>query len=433
MGQMRYLTYEQEEGMIMNKLLLYFMVNTIAMSFLFHFISGTIVNIIQLITLSGFFWNLFKLASFDNIESKYLKKAFLILSVWVIYITFNGINLSYDYIKEYLFWHYRYLHYLIPLILLIPLYKSVFIHKLFSLSYLLGCLFLILLPFYLFFELYQNQDISEMYIWVFATGSGFLLLTANYHTRKEIIVSSIVVFLGFILATVLARRNIMLTYAGFMFASFWIYLFYNKVISIEKKIISLLLSATLLVGGFYVFTSNQQTIFSKITSRAGLNTRDVVFLGFALEMNKDKTNLIFGKGINGTYYAPGVDSSFSNRKFDYRNEDYRMHIENGYLQLILNGGIIYLVLFLAILIPAIVIGLFRSHNLLVKGCAILVFLWLIDMIAFGVPAFSFRYLLVWICVGICFSAKLREKNNEEMTNYLNPEEDENTFISSSNS
>lgn len=430
---MRYLTYEQEEGMIMNKLLLYFMVNTIAMSFLFHFISGTIVNIIQLITLSGFFWNLFKLASFDNIESKYLKKAFLILSVWVIYITFNGINLSYDYIKEYLFWHYRYLHYLIPLILLIPLYKSVFIHKLFSLSYLLGCLFLILLPFYLFFELYQNQDISEMYIWVFATGSGFLLLTANYHTRKEIIVSSIVVFLGFILATVLARRNIMLTYAGFMFASFWIYLFYNKVISIEKKIISLLLSATLLVGGFYVFTSNQQTIFSKITSRAGLNTRDVVFLGFALEMNKDKTNLIFGKGINGTYYAPGVDSSFSNRKFDYRNEDYRMHIENGYLQLILNGGIIYLVLFLAILIPAIVIGLFRSHNLLVKGCAILVFLWLIDMIAFGVPAFSFRYLLVWICVGICFSAKLREKNNEEMTNYLNPEEDENTFISSSNS
>ncbi|MDU1906109.1 MAG: hypothetical protein E6772_15160 [Dysgonomonas sp.] len=430
---MRYLTYEQEEGMIMNKLLLYFMVNTIAMSFLFHFISGTIVNIIQLITLSGFFWNLFKLASFDNIESKYLKKAFLILSVWVIYITLNGINLSYDYIKEYLFWHYRYLHYLIPLILLIPLYKSVFIHKLFSLSYLLGCLFLILLPFYLFFELYQNQDISEMYIWVFATGSGFLLLTANYHTRKEIIVSSIVVFLGFILATVLARRNIMLTYAGFMFASFWIYLFYNKVISIEKKIISLLLSATLLVGGFYVFTSNQQTIFSKITSRAGLNTRDVVFLGFALEMNKDKTNLIFGKGINGTYYAPGVDSSFSNRKFDYRNEDYRMHIENGYLQLILNGGIIYLVLFLAILIPAIVIGLFRSHNLLVKGCAILVFLWLIDMIAFGVPAFSFRYLLVWICVGICFSAKLREKNNEEMTNYLNPEEDENTFISSSNS
>jgi hypothetical protein len=272
-----------------------------------------------------------------------------------------------------------------------------------------------------------------MYIWVFATGPGFLLLTASYHTRKEIIISSIVVFLGFVLATVLARRNIMLTYAGFMFASFWIYLFYNKVISVEKKVIALLLSVAFLAGGFYVFTSNQQTVFSKITSRAGLNTRDVVFLGFALEMNKDKTNLIFGKGINGTYYAAGVDSGFSNQRFDYRDEDYRMHIENGYLQLILNGGIIYLVLFLAILVPAIILGLLRSRNLLVKGCAILVFLWLVDMIAFGVPAFSFRYLLVWICVGLCFSAKVREKSDGEMIGYLNPNEDEDTSVSSSDS
>lgn len=428
MGSLKYKTYEQQEDLILTKMLLYFILNTMAMAFMYVFLPGGFVNIIQVITLAGFLWNLFRLSSFANIESSYLKKALILLTVWVIYIMFNGLILNYDYIKEYLFETYRVLPYLIPFILLVPLYKPVFIKKLWSLSYLLGQMFLILFPIYLVLEIYKDQTFTEMYIWIFATGPAFLLLTSKYHTNKKIILSVVVVFMAFTLATLLARRNIMLTYAGFMFASFWIYLFYNKIISFRKKIFALALSILLLCGGLFIFLSNQQTIFSKITKRAGLNTRDVVFLGFTVEMNKDRKYLLFGKGVNGTYYAPGVDKDFTRKRLTYRNQDYRLHIENGYMQLILNGGIVYLLLFSAILVPAGFLGIFRSNNLYVKGCGVLIFLWLIDMIPFGVASFSFRYLLVWICVGICFSRQLRLLDEDEFTEMIYSIEDEDSVI-----
>lgn len=427
------MTYDQKEEQIMTKLLLYFMANIIAMSFFFSILPGSIVNVIQIITLCGFCWNATRLASSSNIESRSLRKTFTLLIIWTIYIVVNGINFSYDYAKEYLFEQYRFLQFIIPLIVLIPLTKAVFINKLMSLYRLTGRIFLLLLPFYILLELYYNQNITELYIWVFATGSGFVLLTSSYHSRKEVVIASIVVFTALILATLLARRNIMLTYAAFMFAAYWIYLFYKKEVSIQKKIASLAVSLLILVGGFYVFTSNQATVFSKISSRAMLNTRDRVFLGFSLEMAKSPAYLIIGKGVNGTYYAPGVDKEFSGKKITYRDQDHRMHIETGYLQLILNGGIVYLLIFLAILLPAAIKGLFRSRNLFVKGCAILVFLWLVDMVPFGVPSFSLRYLLVWICVGICFSGTLRNMNNDEMISYLNFDEDENSTSGTPNS
>jgi len=429
MDSIKKLTYGQQEELIMDRMLWYFTVNIIAMAFLYEFIPGSIVNIIQIITLSGFLWNLFRLSTLSNIESNYLKKIFIIFSIWVIYIILNGLIIEYNYIKEYLFETYRGTPYLIPLILLVPIYKPVFIRKLWSLCYFLGQLFLILFPLYLILELYKKQGFSEMYIWVFATGPAFLLLTFKYHTRKEIILSGIVVFVGFLLATFLARRNIMLTYAGFMFATFWIYLFYNKTISLKNKIFAVALSILLLCSGLYIFLSSQQTFFSKITKRAGLNTRDVVFIAFAAEMNKDRTYLLFGKGINGTYFAPGIDEDFIGRKLSYRNLDYRLHIENGYFQLVLNGGLIYLSLFLAILAPAGFLGVFRSNNLFVKGCGIVVFLWLIDMIAFGVASFSFRYLLVWICIGICFSNRLRLMDEDQFTKIIYSDSDENSDVS----
>lgn len=431
MGSLKHKTYEQQEELIITKMLLYFILNIMAMAFMYEFFPGWSVNIVQIITLSGFLWNLFKLSALANIESKYLRNIFIVFTIWVIYIVLNGINLNYYYVKEYLFETYRGTPYLIPLILLVPLYKSAFIRKLWSLSYLLGQLFLILFPFYLILGLYKDQSFSEMYIWVLATGPAFLLLTSKYHTRKEIVLSCVVVFMAFVLATVLARRNIMVTYAGFMFAAFWIYLFYNKTISFKNKILAVSLSILLLGAGIYMFVSNQDTVFSKITRRASLNSREFVFAAYAVEMNKDITYVIFGKGINGTYYAPGVDEDFMGVRLTYRNMDYRLHIENGYLQLVLNGGIIYLLLFLSILVPAGYLGLFRSNNLFVKGCGAVVFLWLIDMIPFGVASFSFRYLLVWICVGICFSKRLRLMNEDEFINMIYPDDYEDTDVDKS--
>jgi hypothetical protein len=172
--------------------------------------------------------------------------------------------------------------------------------------------------------------------------------------------------------------------------------------------------------GYNTYLSNQQGMFYKITKRATQDTREMVFLYFFLDASERE--LIIGKGINGTYFCPGVDKEWNNGEdLKYRDLDYRVYIECGYLQLLLNGGVIYLAIYLLILIPAIIMGLFFSRNLFLKSCAILILMHLIDMAPFGLPTFSLRGLLIWLCVAVCYSKAMRLKNEEEMQSFLSLE------------
>jgi hypothetical protein len=94
--------------------------------------------------------------------------------------------------------------------------------------------------------------------------------------------------------------------------------------------------------------------------------------------------------------------------------DNRNIIENGVLQLILNGGIIHVVLFFLVLIPASINGIFKSSNLFTKACGAFILLWLIDMFVYGLPAFGLHYILVWISVGICYKSSIRTKTDDEI-------------------
>ena len=105
---------------------------------------------------------------------------------------------------------------------------------------------------------------------------------------------------------------------------------------------------------------------------------------------KQKTGLI-GKGINGKYYCPGIDKDDTT--------GYRTVIETDYLQLILNGGLVFLILLLLILIPAIILGIFYSKNMLSKAAAIWILLWICYLYPARVTTFSLHYILVWISVG----------------------------------
>jgi hypothetical protein len=113
------------------------------------------------------------------------------------------------------------------------------------------------------------------------------------------------------------------------------------------------------------------------------------------------TDWIIGKGMLGEYYCPGIDSG------DGTFTAYRGVIETGYLQMILKGGILSLLLYLLIIIPAIIKGVFYSKNILSKAAGIWVFLSLIDLYPATVTAFSMQYLLVWISIGICYSKEIR--------------------------
>jgi hypothetical protein len=403
-----------------NRFLIGLIVYTIATGMFLDFLPGTIVNFIQLIALALCLFYGIKLASWKNIPSWYLRIVISLLFCWEIYIIYHGFIFNYFYLKEYLFFNSRGLQYLIPLTVFILLNNTLFIETLFTYLYRLEIIFFVLLPVLLFYIL-SEQSFAEQYVWSLAIGGGFILLTSFYQPRKRMLVTLIVMILAFLLVTILARRNIMLTCACFLLFSFLIMPLANKNITRIRKIAFIMSFLIIVSIGYIVFMSNQSGIFSKITTRATENTREIVFLFYFTDIEKT-TDSVVGKGLNGTYYCPGIDEEWSGRTLTYRDVDYRLEIECGYLQLLLNGGFIYLVLYLLILLPAIIQGVFFSKNMFCKACAILILLHLIDMVPYGLPTFSLRYFLVWFCVALCYTKEFRMMDEKEMSLFLSPKQ-----------
>ena len=404
-----------------NRFIIGILLYSISINLFSEFIPGNIINVVQLIGLAiwGFYWT--KLASLKNISDWYLRITIFLLIIWQLYIVYHGFIFEYLYIKDHLFADNRSMSYLVPLAVFISVNNTSFWQILFNYLHKMGIAFLIMFPFVLFYLL-SNQNIAEQYVWILAMGSGFILLTSFYHPRKRVVIALVVMIIALLFITVMARRNIMVTCACFLFFSFIIIPIINKNTPIIKKAVFLVSFTLLITIGYSVFESNQDGIFYGFTKRATENTRETVFLFYFLDMSP--TDFVIGKGINGTYFCPEVDREWSGGEDPkHKNLDDRVYIECGYLQLILNGGVIYLALYLLILIPAMFKGFFLSRNLFSKSCAFLILMHLIDMAPFGLPTFSLRQFTLWFCVAVCFSKEMRRKDEEEMKKFLMPEND----------
>jgi len=406
----------------MNRFLIGILIFSISINFFSDFLSNKVMFILLVTGVAMASYNWVKLASWVNVSNWYLRISISLLILWELYIVCHGFIFQLPFIWDHLFTDNRAMSYLLPFAVFLPVTNAVFLQKTFDFAYKLGVAFLLFLPFLLLYIL-DNQDFAEQYVWMLGCSCGFILLTFFYHSKKRVIVSFIVMFLSLFIITIMARRNIMITCACFLFVSLLIIPLFNKNITIVKKGLFIFSFVTVVYLGFNFFVSNETGMFQKITKRATSDTREEVFILYFLDMS-DK-DWIVGKGLNGTYFCPGIDKQWSGGEDPaHRDLDDRVYIENGFLQLILNGGIIYLVLYMLVLVPAIILGLFLSRNLLSKGCAILILLFILDMIPFGLPTFSFRHFIVWFCVAICFSKQMRLKNDEEISELLQPVEPE---------
>ena len=145
-----------------------------------------------------------------------------------------------------------------------------------------------------------------------------------------------------------------------------------------------------------------------MAQRGDEDTRTGVELYFYDDMKiKD---WIVGKGAGGTYFCPDIEVD--------QVSDYRSGIETGYLQLILKGGLINLGLLLLIAVPASIKGIFFSKNLLSKAAGIWILLFMVNLYPQNAVSFNLSYILVWISIGICFSAKIRKMTDEDIRDKL---------------
>ncbi len=139
------------------------------------------------------------------------------------------------------------------------------------------------------------------------------------------------------------------------------------------------------------------------------NTRGGAARDFMAKM--DAGDLLLGRGAVATYETQLVALAQ-----DYLQGSRRLGIEIGYLDQILKGGIVLVLLFLAVAVSAAILGLFRSRNHFTRCLAYVIVGWLLLMLTAAVPRGEMRYVLFWLAVGGCLSRELRAMTNADLVN-----------------
>lgn len=256
-----------------------------------------------------------------------------------------------------------------------------------------------------------SNNFLQYLLETFAVFAAFVFITNKYHSNRNILISLLVLVFAFLIATLGARRNLMLTFGLYIMIGSIVALVNGKLKTLESRIIVSVIGGLAILGAFTFYLSESTGTFSKITGRASENTREEVFMAYAIDMGNIK-DLLIGRGFSGDYYSPGVD-------FDDVGEtnDYRTVIECGYLQLILKGGIVYMIIYMSLFIGAIYYGL-RGNNQFVKGMSYILMVQIIDMVPFGVHAFNVKSFMIWLAVSICYDTRIRQMSDDDIMGLL---------------
>ena len=342
-------------------------------------------------------------------ENNYLKWLFILYYSWLFFVVPRGILLDYASIKLLLFdaWFGLFI-YFAPLILLFK--KKLGFYKIaFDVVFVLSA-FYILFNLVFLKDLLQDdlknltsQAIVEYFTRALSVPCGFLWLTYIYHSKKRRSALIFVTLVTLLLVIIRARRALILI-TIFPVAIAYIMYVFNHEKRLKIALLSILAAIVLSLAGYGIYSTS---LFDSLRQRGLEDTRSGVEICFSKDMQA--RDWIFGKGINGEYFCPNIDPGPS---------PYRSTIETDYLQIILKGGLINLVLLLLIMIPAAIKGIFYSKNMLSKAAGYWILLWLLSLYPINVSNFSMSYLLVWISVGICYSRTLRDMPEDVVKLYF---------------
>lgn len=325
---------------------------------------------------------------------------------WVIIVILSALpkllNPAQDYILFKSFISGKLFIYVLPFLICADLDAST-IKSIFQLSFIMIICYLVLsIPMYFADIVSSTSEIGlSEYISFLMEGSILLLMTCSYHRKGTVVISAISVLIVIIIMMLLARRNKVVFYGGGL--GFAIILnILNGRIKVGDKI--LIIVATIVCFTFLYKSGDMFELFyTKMAT--GMSSREEVIEDFVRDFNQSPNDWVFGRGFFGEFDGGNLNNS---------ETGLRDIIENGYLQLILKGGGIWLVLLFLISVKSVYCGLFKSNNIFVKGCACLILLYYLDMVGYGIPVASIKYILVFISISVCSSSKWRTYSDEEL-------------------
>jgi hypothetical protein len=227
----------------------------------------------------------------------------------------------------------------------------------------------------------------------------------KYQSTTRVLFAGAIMLIAILFSVYNARRGLSMIMAVMVVTSFFLYLFQtkNKIFPVYLSVLGICL---MLLYTKSIYNINNVRLLNFIAERGEVDTRTGVEIYFYNDM--DTYDWIFGRGISGTYYCPGIDDDTDNRSL----------IETGFLQIILKGGLIRLGIMLLIMVPAIFLGLFSSRNLLAKAAACWILIFLLSLYPATSEGFNLAYLIVWLSVEICYNKDILSLSDEEINKFL---------------
>lgn len=218
---------------------------------------------------------------------------------------------------------------------------------------------------------------------------AFIFIYNRWNSLSQKYFIYVVIIVSIISALLLGRRST--TFSIILF----IFLFLLLNIRFNKKLLLLYFSIISVLFYLFIFYgSTLEDLFPILLGRLTDDTRSWAEAEFYQAFDGDYLSWIFGRGAKALFWSP---------VYGFRN-----CIETGYLDLILHGGVIYLVLYVIILLLAFYRGFWGSTNRLVNSMA----LYLLGNVILLYPFTPMKYfgpehLSVWICVICCLSKNIR--------------------------
>ncbi|OOG68055.1 hypothetical protein B0E43_22650 [Algoriphagus sp. A40] len=300
-----------------------------------------------------------------------------------------------------------------PLAILLPV-TLINIKKLFDASFILF-FFYIVFSIILLSDLLNpdmldsfSREALEVSVKFLAFPVGFILLNFDLQSNQRKLFALAIFALSIVLSIIRARRGILLMEVIVAVFAFTFYFFRSS-----KKIGWVLALIYLVILGYQFYSldyslSNIQFL-GNILEKGLENTRTYVEDCFYSSMST--LDWIIGKGYNQGYLCPGIDESLFGTSI-------RKVIETDYLQLILTGGLVNLILLLSIILPAVYLGFFQSSNMFSKKAATWIMIWLFFLYPSNGYTVSIFHISVWIMVALCYNKEFREISDKTIFNYF---------------
>lgn len=254
--------------------------------------------------------------------------------------------------------------------------------------------------FHQFVDVGQNELGFYFYLASTTVATIFLIPMAIFYisgnipnqTQKTVLVMAMA--LSIITTMSFGRRGSSIMILAIFILQFAIYIRWrskHKILFILLGIVSLIL----ILAYFYIFID----LFPVLSDRLQEDTRSRVEQDFWNSTTVE--SFIFGKGLHGTY------------KSDYMN---RSLIETGYLYIILQKGILYLIPYVYLIIVSAFRGLFQGRSLFVKSLSLFLLYELCLLYPGGNPQWSLQHFVLFLSISICGCSSWRHEN--EIPNYI---------------